>query len=855
MTSRFSRYSSDEKTPVRRRWSTRVAATILCCLAVFAGNSKSLRGQFDDSVDVRTVRGLSERRLYELARSHAESSLKTAGNDLEKARLAAALIDVLTREALTSAGELRQSSWDRATRRALELEQELSGKPGGLLVSVQTPLIDLARLEQIVREIEIGQAGDEERVAARDLSVRIQRDIDSVKARLLEALNQTTGSRRDGDLDAAALRGLRYNLEYQGARALILGGELYGKEDQTSRIDVMAQAESRLLECAQSIGPGQPLWWSIQADRLRAARVAGNRRLFANVVSSLPSGIPDQYSRNRLNTELILDRVETGDYKEALALAGEEITATTSPDLDVSRLRLFIAISQSSAADSKTWQQKALDLTARIEASHGPWWGRRASLLVVGIAGSSGGSGNLDLLVRVASEAQQKRSWPEAIAALDAAVVQAEADNNQELAASLAFRAAAIEQEQEKHGEAAKRFEAISIKYPEWPRASSAHLMACWNLARIVSTDAESAESYQRALEHHIQTWPMTSGADQARIWLSAMFQARQQWKESLVLLANVSRSGSTYPEALERILQLIPFYLSSQGNRNGNDDELLNQLARTLETSLRKAEEVPAITADVPSPRFAELATLAALRWVYGVDGALDTGDELVAQLTDPAHAPLSDRARALLVIRSAWNGVDAAANIGKLQEIRLDVASQEMLRTGLAGDYSASPPPGTCHETLLAAANLLATQIDAAGKRTRYLWDQSRVKALIAVDHSDGLEKVRSIAGQYPSDMAMQLALGRYWHPLAMRDSAQIAGALGHWRKLASGIRPNSPEWFEAKLCVARLLAASGKTADARRMLEYMQAVPPGWKNSSLAAEFDQLLSSLPASDEIPK
>lgn len=855
MCNRFSNHSSDRKALVLRRWSTRGASAILCCLTVFADDSKSLRGQFDDSVDVRTVRGLSERRLYELARSHAESSLKTAGNDLEKARLAAALIDVLTREALTSSGELRQSSWDRATRRALALEQELSGKPGGLLVSVQVPLIDLARLEQMVREIEIGQAGDEERIAARDLSVRIQRDIDAVKARLLEALNQTTGNRRNNDLDAAALRGLRYNLEYQGARALILGGELYGKEEQTSRIDVMAQAESRLLECAQSIGPGQSLWWSIQADRLRAARVAGNRRLFASIVSSLPSGIPDQNSRNQLNAELILDCVENGELREALALAGDDITATASPDLDVSRLRLFIAISQTDAADKKAWQQKALDLTARIEASHGSWWGRRASLLVVGIAGSSGDSNNLDLLVRVASEAQQKRQWPEAIAALDAAVMQAEADNNQELAASLAFRAAAIEQEQEKHGEAAKRFEAISIKYPEWPKASSAHLMACWNMARIASTDAESAENYQRALEHHIQTWPMTPGADQARIWLSAMFQAKQQWKESLVLLANVSRSGSTYPEALDRILQLIPFYLSSQGNRNGNGDEWLNQLARTLETSLQKAEEVPAVTEDLPSRRFAELITLAALRWVYGVEGALDTGEELAALLADPAHASLADRAGALLVIRSAWQGVDAAANIGKLQEIRLDAASQEMLRAGLAGEYTASPPTGSCRETLLAAANLLAAPIDGAGKRTRYLWDQSRVKALIAVDHADGIEKVRSIAGQYPSDMAMQLALGRYWLPLAMRDSTHVAGALGQWRKLASGTRPNSPDWFEAKLCVARLLVASGKTADARKMLEYMQAVPPGWKNSSFASEFDQLLSSLPASDEIPK
>lgn len=838
-----------------RRHAARGIVAVLALWVLNSGINEPVRGQFDESVDARTVRGLAERRLYELARSHAEASLITARDDLERARLAAALIDVLTRNAMTSSPPQRESSWETATRRAVELDRELSGKPGSLLVSVQATLIDLARLEQYVREIEIGQAGDQERVEARSLSVRIQRDIQALKARLLEALNRSTVNRRDNDLDATALRGLRYNIEYQGARALILAGELYGKEDQTSRIDIMAQAESRLLECIQSIGPAESLWWSIQSDRLRAARMAGNQRLFSSIVSSLPSAIPDQNSRNRLNTELLLGRLENGQHKEALAIAGDESATTSTPDFDIARLKLFMVLARSDSGNSKDWQQKALDLTSAIEASHGAWWGRRASLMVVGVAGSTGDNTNLDLLVRVASDAQSKQQWAEAISALDAAIVQAESENenNRELAASLAFRAAAIEQDQKKHGEAAQRFEALAARYPEWPQAPSAHLMACWNMARSAGTDAGSLEKYQLALEHHIQTWPATATADQARLWLSAIFQAKQKWRESLVLLGSVAQSGALYPEALGRILDLIPFYLASQDSTSRRNDDWLIQLARTLEASLRKVDESIDVTGGAQARRFAELSTLAALRWVYGVTDAVDTGDELASLVSNPENAASSDRAKTLLLVRLAWNNGDASEIKRELQGVTFDASRLELLRAGWGGVYVDALPPRSCQEAILAAAELLASQIDGAGKRSRYLWDQSRVSALASIDSDGSIEKVRSIVAQYPADKAMQWQLGKYWLTLAARDPGQVGGALAHWRKIAVGCKTNTPEWFEAKLNVARLLVASGNTADARKLLEYMQAVPPGWKNSPLAGEFEQLLSGLPVSGDI--
>ena len=91
------------------------------------------------------------------------------------------------------------------------------------------------------------------------------------------------------------------------------------------------------------------------------------------------------------------------------------------------------------------------------------------------------------------------------------------------------------------------------------------------------------------------------------------------------------------------------------------------------------------------------------------------------------------------------------------------------------------------------------------------------------------------------------MQQHLGEVLLKAASTDNSRIREALAQWRRIASANRQQSDEWFAAKLNVARMLVADNQRDDARKMLEYMQAVPPGWKDAANAAEFDRLLAEL--------
>jgi hypothetical protein len=64
-----------------------------------------------------------------------------------------------------------------------------------------------------------------------------------------------------------------------------------------------------------------------------------------------------------------------------------------------------------------------------------------------------------------------------------------------------------------------------------------------------------------------------------------------------------------------------------------------------------------------------------------------------------------------------------------------------------------------------------------------------------------------------------------------------------LAQWRKVSAGVRDRSDEWYEAKYQVARLLLESGQKAEAKKLLDYLSVVPPGWGESRWKQQFDAL------------
>lgn len=77
-----------------------------------------------------------------------------------------------------------------------------------------------------------------------------------------------------------------------------------------------------------------------------------------------------------------------------------------------------------------------------------------------------------------------------------------------------------------------------------------------------------------------------------------------------------------------------------------------------------------------------------------------------------------------------------------------------------------------------------------------------------------------------------------------LGMARVSKGENALKMWRSIASRTKQQTDAWFEAKYNVAQLLHESGKSSEASKMLKYIKAVPPGWKNSDLKDGFERLL-----------
>ena len=143
---------------------------------------------------------------------------------------------------------------------------------------------------------------------------------------------------------------------------------------------------------------------------------------------------------------------------------------------------------------------------------------------------------------------------------------------------------------------------------------------------------------------------------------------------------------------------------------------------------------------------------------------------------------------------------------------------------------------------------ADRLESNIDQLPEATQKQWRREQARALREQgDITRALVLLRAQAERFPNDSQVQMELARLLVDASAQDSSLIDAALNQWRRIAQRSPKNSDNWFAAKYHVASLLSRQGKTEDALQLLRYLRAVPPGWSNSSMQAQFDELYRSL--------
>jgi TolA-binding protein len=120
---------------------------------------------------------------------------------------------------------------------------------------------------------------------------------------------------------------------------------------------------------------------------------------------------------------------------------------------------------------------------------------------------------------------------------------------------------------------------------------------------------------------------------------------------------------------------------------------------------------------------------------------------------------------------------------------------------------------------------------------------WKLKQASVLIALkQNQQALHALAELEKKYPKNAEIQMQLARSLTGALEESNPKIP--LEKWRHIATRLKKNTPNWYEAKYQVARLLFKSGDREGAAKLLKYIKAIPPGWNQSKLKPQFESLL-----------
>ena len=135
----------------------------ICLLAVTYLSGPRVYAQLAPSIEVRTINGLTQRRLFDVATTYAESLLENGQLDgRATVDITVALLDALAKKAYQSSDP---SDWDNARKKAATWEAT-NQSPRKILISIQAALLEQLQIERWIRELELKLAGAETKALA-----------------------------------------------------------------------------------------------------------------------------------------------------------------------------------------------------------------------------------------------------------------------------------------------------------------------------------------------------------------------------------------------------------------------------------------------------------------------------------------------------------------------------------------------------------------------------------------------------------------------------------------------------------------------------------------------------------------
>lgn len=832
----------------------------------------------DPDDDARLIAGLNERRLFDLAEQHCRKLMTMPNRSpTQIATDSIELIKTRTAKALLANGAERESAWKSIDEVAAEFLKQNPNHPRQILVSIQSALAHLARGQQLRQEIVAEMATEADRAIAleelrlansqlNDIQLLIQKQIPLQRNRTLS----------EHELTGEELQKLNNQIRLQLANANLNRALLFSANDRLNRIDMLNSVSERLKEIQRETQPHQPIWWEANASQIECFRLLNkfpDAIALTKLVTELGAEQTNLARAKWLEQQLLL-ALDMSDEKASIKNLQEAETVTDrGPQLDLARLATAIGFSLRDLEPGKDeWLNRSAQLARGIEAQHGSYWGRRAKLVLIEGGGknsvgqnpNNGGespptsSAEVDLLIGLAEQAERQGRLDDAMKAYDRAATAAKQLKAAAQAFSLAVKAGQVLEKQTNHRVAAERFVKLANENQNYELASSAHLRGCWNWGRLLAKpNSDPAQQpaatnddrvavqahYLELLKEHLQAWPQAESANQIRIWLGAEYQSTaksaDEWKLAFEIFSAVPPNSDLFGRSIQQAGFCARQWINATelNQRQTVSSQAYGKLQSIVETSLlNSASQQQALLAAVDM----------AIRYGVAQPSSLIKPLREIADGQGDDHADPSRRqhAAAWLYAIESFEPDSADRIEGLLNVISADKKWLAVADQGIAAMLpSASPDQriavGSARGKLAGAALDKFGQTMEATERVAWLY--RKADALVdAGQNREAFEILQGLEKQLPNDAGIKLRIAR----LLTKMETDVAVPLKKWRQLAAQLKPNSDSWFEAKYNVALLLEKSGEKAEAKKMLEYMKAIPPGWENSQLREEFNRLL-----------
>ena len=822
--------------------------------------SRCTTPMFQDD-DARLVIGLRERRLFALAELHCRKLL--ARTDLTPTELASLTIELITTQtakAILSTGTDRELAWQAAEQTAAQFLMEHPHHSRTVLVQVQSALGKLSQGQVIRQEL----AAEMVPASARETALEVLRQANSQLSEIQRGITKLIAEQRGrslpiDDLRVEELMALNNNVRFQLAITNVNRAQLYAADDRLNRVDALSNVLERLEEIQRETAAGQPLWWDSQVLQIECFRLLGQYPKAQGLADQLAATIDDNVIPTSLLEQQLLLTLNSGDAEAAAkAVQQTENTANRTPQLDLARLSVLMDLSnRSDTAEKSQWLNRAAQVAREIETQHGGYWGRRAKLALISASGvdlavNSGGrsattgssSAELDLLIGLAEQAERNGRFDDAVKAYDRAAAAASQLGAQPQAFSYSVRASQALEKQQLHELAAQRLIELANQNTSYELASAAHLRGCWNWAQVIGDDAEKKLRFTELLTEHLQAWPTADSTGQIRVWLGGQQQViattAPQWQLAYDTYRAVPTTSTSFGDSLSRAS-----YCANQWFDKTPTTEQKTVAATVFQQLQSILESTPP-----GSPANGQAILVVA---EFGLrTGATDPRalKEPLAQLIATSTDVLVQRrGQACLYSIQAFDDGPADSAAALLEQFADDkkwLALAEQGITAIAAQHPdwISTQSMTCRLQVIETALTQFRTTLSPRETTAWLYRKSDALAALKRDQ-EALDVLLKLELELNNDASLQLRIARL---LTQIDGAQEpAKPLAKWRLLATQLKPHSAAWYEAKFQVANLLVQSGQPADARKMLEYLQAIPPGWENSELRQEFEALLKRL--------